>query len=249
MSILCYHAVDPSWESPLAVSPQVFVSHCEWLARHRHVVPLSVALERMNRRGRLPRGMVALTFDDGFAQLDELVFPVLAKYRLPATVFLVAATLTEQGHPVDWVDTAPDWELQTLTLDEVLDTQGDLIEFESHSWSHLSLTDLGEEECRKDLAQSRVLLEDVLGKRVDLLAYPRGLHDAKVRRATEAAGYRHGIALPISRETPGPFAVPRVGIYPWNGSRALRLKTGEGFHRVRQNRLFPKVRAIGRALT
>lgn len=249
MSILCYHAVDPCWQSPLAVTPEVFESHCAWLARHRTVVPMRVALERMDRKGRLPRGMVALTFDDGFAQLDDLVFPTLARHKLPATVFLVAATLTDEGHPVDWVDTPPDWQLETLTKDQVLAAQDDGVEFESHSWAHLTLTELDETDCLADLKHSRVLLEDVLHKRVDFLAYPRGRHDAKVRRATEAAGFSRGLALPETPEQPGPFAVPRAGVYPWNGGRALRLKTNAWYLGARQSRVFPAVRAFGRAVT
>ena len=249
MSILCYHAVDPCWQSPLAVTPELFETHCAWLARHRTVVPLRVALERMDSRGRLPRGMVALTFDDGFAQLDDLVFPALARHRLPATVFLVAATLTAEGHAVDWVDTPPDWELETLTQEQVLAAQAAGVEFESHSWAHLTLPELDEAECRTDLQQSRVVLEDLLGKRVDILAYPRGRHDATVRRATESAGFSHGLALPEGRETPGPYAVPRAGVFPGNGESALRLKTQRHYHRLRQNQVFPAVRALGRALS
>ena len=33
MSILCYHAVDPHWKSPLSVTPEEFERHCAWLAR------------------------------------------------------------------------------------------------------------------------------------------------------------------------------------------------------------------------
>ncbi len=249
MSILCYHAVDPCWQSPLAVTPELFESHCAWLARHRTVVPLRVALDRMDRRGRLPRGMVALTFDDGFAQLHDLVFPALARHRLPATVFLVAATLTEAGHPVDWVDTPPEWDLKTLTADQVLSARDEGVEFESHSWAHLTLPTLDEPDCEADLRESRVLLEDLLHKKVELLAYPRGRHDAKVRRATEAAGFSHGLALPEDREQPGSFAVPRVGVFPGNGDSALRFKTSRGYVGIRQSRVFPVVRAVGRAVS
>jgi peptidoglycan/xylan/chitin deacetylase (PgdA/CDA1 family) len=249
MSILCYHAVDPCWQSPLAVTPEAFESHCAWLARHRSVVPLEVALARMDPRGRLPRGMVALTFDDGFAQLADLVFPALARHGLPATVFLVAATLTEQGHPVDWVDTPPDWQLRTLTSDQVLAARAEGIAFQSHSWAHRTLSELDESQCETDLRESRTLLEDLLHEPVDLLAYPRGRHDASVRRATQAAGFRFGLALPEGREEAGRYAVPRVGVFPGNGDAALRLKTHRRYLAVRRSRLFPAVRAVGRAVS
>ncbi|MDP9227383.1 MAG: polysaccharide deacetylase, partial [Actinomycetota bacterium] len=69
MSILCYHAVDESWQSPLAVPPEAFVRHCEWLATHKRVVPLKEAASRVTVSGRLPRGQAAITFDDGFESL------------------------------------------------------------------------------------------------------------------------------------------------------------------------------------
>ncbi len=34
MSVLCYHAVDPGWSSPLAVTPEDFEVQLAWLAPH-----------------------------------------------------------------------------------------------------------------------------------------------------------------------------------------------------------------------
>ena len=243
MTILCYHAVDPCWESPLAVTPELFAEQCAWLARHRTVVPLDVALERMSPSGRLPRGMVSLTFDDGFLQLVDHVFPVLERHRLPATVFLVAATLTSEGHPVDWVDTAPSWQLETLDSDHVREAQDRGFDFASHTWSHRTLPELDPDDCLEDLRDSRVFLEDLLGHPVPYLAYPRGRHDEMVRRMTQRAGYSHGLALPEGPETPGPYAVPRAGIFPGNGPRVLRGKTNRHYHALRQSQVFPAVRA------
>ena len=53
MSILCYHAIDAEWDSPLAVHPDAFAQQVGWLGRRRHVVDLRTALGRMDRRGRL----------------------------------------------------------------------------------------------------------------------------------------------------------------------------------------------------
>jgi peptidoglycan/xylan/chitin deacetylase (PgdA/CDA1 family) len=233
MTILCYHSVEPDWESPLAVRPEAFAQQAAWLRRSRRVLPIQEALPRLDARGRLPGGTAALTFDDGFAALHEHVLPVLVREKLPATVFLVAQTLTPAGRPVDWVDTPGTTPLSTLTLDQVREMQDAGVDFQSHSWAHHDLTKLSWEDCVQDLRQSREFLSDILGRKVTLLAYPRGLHDADVRKAAAEAGYTHAFALPVTPEQPGDYAVPRVGIWRGNGPLAVRVKAARPYLRLR----------------
>jgi peptidoglycan/xylan/chitin deacetylase (PgdA/CDA1 family) len=244
MTILCYHSVEPGWESPLAVDPAVFEEHCRWLSEHRDVIPLEDAAQKVDTDGRLPRGTVALTFDDGFAALAEHAFPVLVRYRLPATVFLVAKTLTGEDFDIDWVDTPPPWPMRTLTPDEVLEARAAGIRFASHSYGHADLTTLDERACEGDLRSSREVIEQLLAEPVDLLAYPRGRHDAGVRRAAERAGYRYSLSLPEGTEPKGPHAVPRAGIWPGNTSRALAVKTQPWYLPLRQSPVFPVVKRV-----
>jgi peptidoglycan/xylan/chitin deacetylase (PgdA/CDA1 family) len=233
VTILCYHAVEPGWSSPLAVDPAAFEAHCAWLARHRSVIPLEQAVTRLDSAGRLPGGVAALTFDDGFRGLYEHALPVLSRYRLPATVFLVAQTLTAAGQRVDWVDTPPDHPLETLTLGQVRAMQAAGVTFASHSWAHADLTLLDHEDCVRDLRESRELLESLLGHPVRQLAYPRGRHDPGVRAAAREAGYTHAFALPEGREHVDAYAVPRVGIYHGNGVGRLRVKAARPYLRLR----------------
>lgn len=224
MSILCYHSLDPGWTSPLAVPPGVFASHAAWLARSRDVVSAERAAAAMSWRGTLPGKMSALTFDDGYADLYEHALPVLTRHRLPATVFLVAATLSD-AQAVDWVDDPPAHELRTLTTEQVLEMQEAGVTFGSHSRAHLDLTTLSYEDCVADLKGSREVLEGLLGRRVPLLAYPRGRHDPDVRRAAAAAGYDAAFSLPEGAEEVSRYSVPRAGVYPHNGTSILRVKT------------------------
>lgn len=243
MTILCYHGVDPHWTSPLAITPEAFDAQCAWLAAHRTVLNLETAVERLDRSGRLPRGSTAITFDDGFRNVVEHALPALRRHGLPATVFVVAETLTAEGRQVDWVDTPPPGApLETLTLDEILELQENGVTIGSHSYSHRILTTLGPEECEADLRRSRELLEDLLRRPVPFVAYPRGYHDETVRSAAARAGFRNGFSLPESPEARGPFAVPRVGIYPGNDNRSVGLKTQRWYLPARTGRLYPWVR-------
>lgn len=212
----------------MAIPPATFAAHAEWLARNRTVVPAERAAAALSTRGTLPRKMAALTFDDGYADLFDGALPVLSRHRLPATVFLVSATLTD-GTAVDWVDDPPPHELRTLSAEQVLAMQDAGVAFGSHSRSHLDLTTLSYEACVADLRSSRAALEDVLRRPVTLLAYPRGRHDADVRRAAAAAGYELAFTLPETSEHVSRLSVPRAGVYPHNGTAILRLKTTPGY--------------------
>lgn len=248
MTILCYHAVQPGWTAPMSMEPDAFAAHMAWLAQHRSVVPLSEAVGSLGRRWTLPRGQVVLTFDDGFDSLYSHALPVLRRHRLPATVFLVARTVTEDDPVVDWVDRPPAERLRTLDLAQIREMQSLGVHFESHSHGHLDLTRLSVEECVADLRESRELLESVLGQPVRMLAYPRGRHSADVRLAAERAGYTYAFALPEGHEEVGPYAVPRVGVYHDNTVRELALKTSPAYLRLRMSPTARSVRDRGTAL-
>ncbi len=94
--ILCYHnvvaATDASpWggiglHMPLAT----FERQMRWLAANYAGVPLGELAARSSS-GESLRGMVAITFDDGYSGVFEHAWPVLRGLGLPATVFVVAA--------------------------------------------------------------------------------------------------------------------------------------------------------------
>lgn len=245
MTILCYHTVEQSWTSPLAVTPATFSEHCSWLERHKRAIALEDAVQRIDAAGRLPAGCVSLTFDDGFSGVGEHAAPLLRRHGLPATVFLVAETLSEQGRPIDWAATPPPT-ARTLSLDEVLELQDAGVRFQSHSFSHPDLRALSEQECVRDLRDAKELLESLVSRPVRFLAYPRGLHNEPVRRAAQKAGYTHAFSLPEGPEYVGRYAIPRAVVVPGNGLWSLTIKTSRRYLTMRRSPVFPACRAVAR---
>lgn len=240
MSILCYHSIACGWEDPVSIEPADFERQCATLARRRRVVPLSVVTERLAATGQVPPNVTVLTFDDGFADFMEHAVPTLERYGLPATMFVVARSMLPGHLPVDWIrgldpaDAPP-----LLTVEQVQELHERGWDIASHSSRHADLPTLSEDEVRSDLTESRELLSDVLGDSVNVLAYPFGSHAAHVRRAAERSGYSCALALPEGKpEKPGPFAVPRVGIYRGNSQRAFRLKTTRPYQAIRTSAAF-----------
>src|SRR5690606_6268251 len=87
--ILMYHRVERLANDPqlLAVTPERFAEQLEILTRHYRVVSLH-ELNRTLRAGRSLRRMVALTFDDGYADNLYNAKPLLERFDCPATVFV-----------------------------------------------------------------------------------------------------------------------------------------------------------------
>lgn len=240
MTILTYHAVDPGWSAPLSVPPARFVEQVRWIAAHRRVVSLEELLA--TSPGGASRDAVALTFDDGFASVYEHAVPLLRRLGLPFTVFLIGKMHDGSGATVDWVDRPPAHQLRILETGQIRELQAEGVRFGSHSYGHADMTTLGYESSRADLLRSREVLEDLLGEPVTTLAYPRGRHDEHVRRAAAETGFTWAFGLAVPSTVVGPTAVPRVGVYPKDRARSLRVKTEPLYARFRASSPYPWLR-------
>jgi peptidoglycan/xylan/chitin deacetylase (PgdA/CDA1 family) len=92
--ILLYHRIAELRSDPqlLAVTPRHFGQHLEVLRDYGTPVSLAEMLEAA-RGGRLPRGAIAVTFDDGYADSMDYGNPLLARYGIPATLFVTTSYL------------------------------------------------------------------------------------------------------------------------------------------------------------
>jgi peptidoglycan/xylan/chitin deacetylase (PgdA/CDA1 family) len=102
--ILMYHRVARLTHDPwrLAVSPERFAEQIEALAQFRHIVPLRWLAAQL-ARGRLPKKVAVITFDDGYLDLLAEAKPILERYACPATAFLVTGLIGDL-QPFWWDD-------------------------------------------------------------------------------------------------------------------------------------------------
>jgi len=88
--ILTYHSIQKR-SLPFTVwshlSEERFELQIAYLAKHFRCVSLSTLLNEM-ADGRIQPYTVAITFDDGFLDNVTTAFPILQRYRIPATIFL-----------------------------------------------------------------------------------------------------------------------------------------------------------------
>lgn len=71
----------------------------------------------------------------------------------------------------------------------------DLVEIGSHCHSHYNLANISADLAAYELMESKRILEEVIGKNVNTVAYPDGSYNANVKNIAEKAGYRNQVAV------------------------------------------------------
>ncbi len=105
--ILMYHSVakapEADWIDPAVHLPaNVFEEQMAYLAARRHVIPLAELVQALEANTAIPRETVVITFDDGYLDNYTVAAPILARYNLPATLFVTTAPLAKGS--AQWVD-------------------------------------------------------------------------------------------------------------------------------------------------
>ena len=106
LTILAYHRVMPTDtldsypfdQELISATPAQFDSQMRYLREYRHPVSLNDVIAHVEHGHPLPPNAVAVTFDDGFADTYRYAFPILQRYRIPATIF-VSTGYVESGEP------------------------------------------------------------------------------------------------------------------------------------------------------
>jgi peptidoglycan/xylan/chitin deacetylase (PgdA/CDA1 family) len=101
--VLMYHSVVEEPEQTantirISQSRASFESQMSALSRRFNPVSIEQVMEFAAHGRRLPRWSVAVTFDDGFADNYDVVLPILSRYQIPAT-FYIMVNAVETGTP------------------------------------------------------------------------------------------------------------------------------------------------------
>jgi len=125
------------------------------------------------------RGKIALTFDDGLEDVYTVAYPFLSKYKIPFTIFIVTDYLDKSGY------------ITTKQLKQL--GQDSLVTIGAHGVTHKVLTTLSENDKLIELNQSKIILENIIQKDVNLYAYSHGLVDKKTTKLM--GGYHYGFVV------------------------------------------------------
>ena len=180
--ILVYHSVRPSivGQTPiqreLEVEPAVFDRELSYLKEQGYtVIALDPLVDHLTKGTLLPSKPVVLTFDDGWENQYENALPILEKHGVTATFFVYTNAL---GHK------------HFMTWEQIknLDARGMTIG--AHTKTHPYLPKLADPaRLRDEIIGSKKALEQFLGKKVRLFAYPFGHYNEQIIAIVKEAGF------------------------------------------------------------
>lgn len=264
--ILTYHRITNNKShlsgpnQSLFISKKSFELQIKHLVRKYKIVSLDQLVKNINNR----QPVIAITFDDGFKDIFLNAYPILQKYRVPATIFLttdyinqkkvywwdkIALILTKKGLKKVKVRNIPrkiskqiieissiiDVKKKNLTIKKFINAlkkfnpedrenlikdlskqlgisksdflkdnamlnwaearsmqESGLISFGSHTKTHRILTLLDRVQQKKELLDSKKIIEEQLKSKIFFIAYPNGDNNKQINKIAKEAGYTAG---------------------------------------------------------
>jgi len=179
LCVLVLHRIVPDKADEWAdVKLNTFVELLETLYRKQKIVT-----RIDNQQNNLDK--ICLSFDDGHASDFELVLPLLLKYNMKATFFITPHLIGREGH---------------LSWNQVRMLNDAGMEIGSHSLSHPYLTTVSDQQLFTELKQSKVQIEQNIGKEIKSFAYPFGDYSHRTNALAKLVGYEY-----ICTSKPGLF--------------------------------------------
>jgi len=172
------------------------------------------------------RNYCAVTFDDGFTSVVDNALPELESRHIPSTVFVPSGNL---GKNPGWIQNtaSPAGQQIVLSADQLVALKKfQLVTIGSHSVSHPNFLKLDSAQASQELTQSKVDLEQVLVRTVNLFSFPYGAYDERIVAMAKAAGYHRVFTIDSSSSqgAPDSFVVGRVPADPDDWMVEFRLK-------------------------
>ena len=255
VAILMYHRVVPQrdiWFLPYSITVSGFENQLIYLIKQYTLLSLDELVDHISERRPLPKKAVVITFDDGYKDNYTYAYPILKKYGVPATVFLITGHIGNEE--LFWWDKITHVLQHTmcdaLELDEIgfypLKTNGERLRAAStlvkklnglpepkknalierivdmsavnipaglgkemilswdevremnhggiavgaHSLTHPILTNLPPEQAKREIIDSKKIIEEMVNQPVTAFSYPGGRFSNDTTSLLKEGGFR-----------------------------------------------------------
>ena len=217
--ILGYHRIgEPKGDHVPTVTPESFEKQMAFLARRRYrVMSLDDCVRKVAAGEPFSPRSVVITFDDGYEETLTIAAPLLHQHGFCATVFV---TPGEVGYP------------GFMTWDQVRQIAQNGFTVGSHTMHHTYLPMTACEKVRRELAESKQILEQQLSRPIQWLSYPVGGYTPAIQALAREVGYRAACTTNrgVSKWARDLFALRRIKMTERDGNPALMQFKLSGYY-------------------
>lgn len=162
--ILMYHSINdtPVGSPELSVTAKSFDDQMKYLASNGYT---AINLDDISECAEFKKPIV-ITFDDGYEDNYSCAYPILKKYHLKATIFMVSKYIGLGGF---------------LTKEQIV-KMGNLVSFQSHTVNHERLDFYNLKQVDYECRESQKVLAGITHRPVYALSYPNGMFTAAILR-------------------------------------------------------------------
>lgn len=222
--IINYHKVIPTFDIGITTRHPDQFYHDLQIIKQLNYQP--VTFKDIISASSLPQKPIIITFDDGYEILLDCAIPIMLEFGFRGIIYI----------PTDFIGQYNNWDVQWgryrfkhLNKDQLLELQRSGFEIGSHGISHRPLTTLSAEGLHREIAESKIILQELLQERVYSLSYPFGKFNWQTMKTTSETGYSYGLASIHYRKVDSSYeqyALKRFNIYRFDQSRHFKRKIG-----------------------
>lgn len=231
-----YHIVDTpktAQEAKYCCQPLEFNKQMQYLASSDYpLLNLNDISSILAGNKELIVDSVAVTFDDGFEDFYHNALPILSRYKIPATLFMVSNRIDQYN---DWMVNKGSPKRKLLSIEQLNELLKAGIVIGSHTRSHPKLSEISEnsEQLDQEVGESKTELENILGISINHFAYPYGLYNNAAVESVKQSGYLTACSTRsgFNRLNIDPFLLRRIEVYGgdqlWQFKQKLKFGTNE----------------------
>ena len=185
--ILLYHYVEyiqdkkDTMRAQLNVTPAVFDSQVKTLKDAGYTLMTAKELgEVLDGKMQMPEKPILLTFDDGHWDFATEVLPILKKYNVKATAYIITGFIGGSDF------------MSASQLQDVVDSK--LVDVGAHTVHHISLKGRPYAVAQKEIDDSKTWLEDNYHISIVSFAYPNGSFDLQAAELVKDDGFSTAVS-------------------------------------------------------
>ena len=186
--VLMYHSITDKENGLFKVNKNTFYEQMKYLKDNNYN---TLSLDEVHKHlvNNMPFNdkSVVITFDDGYRDNYKNAYPILKKFNIKATIFVITDNIDKNSY--------------YMNSDELKEVSLCNVDIESHTTNHSKLDKLSHSERIKVLKDSKRCLSVLLNKDIKYIAYPFGRYNDEVIKDVKEEGYAMSFTTKIGLAT------------------------------------------------